>query len=405
MTLDDTGFEILRRKVIESTEISESIDDDEVYDVIDRVIMGNSVKNTMGIMTRIRLRKRLYNSIRGLDVLEDIIYDDSVTEIMINGADNIFVEKDGKITKYDDKFSSTERLMDVIQKIVSGANRRVNEASPIVDTRLEDGSRVNVVLNPIALDGPVLTIRKFPSDAIDMERLIELGSIDEDTAMWLRRIVAAGYNVFISGGTGSGKTTFLNALSNYIPDDERIITIEDSAELQIKNVDNLVRLEVRQENSEGENGISMRELIKSALRMRPDRIIVGEVRGEEAIDMIQAMNTGHDGSISTGHANSPSDMLLRLETMILMGVDMPVQAIRGQIAAAIDIVIHLGRLRDKSRKVLEIIEVLGMEDGCIRTQTLYKFVEDGVKDEHIIGHLERSDNEMVNTWKMEAAGI
>lgn len=405
MNLDDTGFEILRRKVIESTEISESIDDDEVYDAIDRVIMGNSVKSTMGIMTRIRLRERLYNSIRGLDVLEDIIYDDSVTEIMINGADNIFVEKDGKITKYDERFSSTERLMDVIQKIVSGANRRVNEASPIVDTRLEDGSRVNVVLNPIALDGPVLTIRKFPSDAIDMERLIEFGSIDEDTAMWLRKIVAAGYNVFISGGTGSGKTTFLNALSNYIPGDERIITIEDSAELQIKNVDNLVRLEVRQENSEGENGISMRELIKSALRMRPDRIIVGEVRGEEAIDMIQAMNTGHDGSISTGHANSPSDMLLRLETMILMGVDMPVQAIRGQIAAAIDIVIHLGRLRDKSRKVLEIIEVLGMEDGCIRTQTLYKFVEDGVRDEHIIGHLERSDNEMVNTWKMEAAGI
>lgn len=405
MTLDDTGFEILRRKVIESTEISESIDDDEVYDAIDRVIMGNSVKSTMGIMTRIRLRERLYNSIRGLDVLEDIIYDDSVTEIMINGADNIFVEKYGKITKYDERFSSTERLMDVIQKIVSGANRRVNEASPIVDTRLEDGSRVNVVLNPIALDGPVLTIRKFPSDAIDMERLIEFGSIDEDTAMWLRKIVAAGYNVFISGGTGSGKTTFLNALSNYIPGDERIITIEDSAELQIKNVDNLVRLEVRQENSEGENGISMRELIKSALRMRPDRIIVGEVRGEEAIDMIQAMNTGHDGSISTGHANSPSDMLLRLETMILMGVDMPVQAIRGQIAAAIDIVIHLGRLRDKSRKVLEIIEVLGMEDGCIRTQTLYKFVEDGVRDEHIIGHLERSDNEMVNTWKMEAAGI
>lgn len=289
MTLDDTGFEILRRKVIESTEISESIDDDEVYDAIDRVIMGNSVKSTMGIMTRIRLRERLYNSIRGLDVLEDIIYDDSVTEIMINGADNIFVEKDGKITKYDERFSSTERLMDVIQKIVSGANRRVNEASPIVDTRLEDGSRVNVVLNPIALDGPVLTIRKFPSDAIDMERLIEFGSIDEDTAMWLRKIVAAGYNVFISGGTGSGKTTFLNALSNYIPGDERIITIEDSAELQIKNVDNLVRLEVRQENSEGENGISMRELIKSALRMRPDRIIVGEVRGEEAIDMIQAI--------------------------------------------------------------------------------------------------------------------
>lgn len=405
MILDKEGFEVLRRKVIESTDISDYVDDEEIYDAIDRVIVGESGKNAIRVHDRILLRQRLFDSIRGLDILQNIVDDETVTEIMVNGPDNIFVEKDGRISKYCEQFSSRERLMDVIQQIVSGANRRVNEASPIVDTRLDNGARVNVVLNPIALDGPVLTIRKFPSKAIDMKRLIELGSIDEDTAGWLRKIVIAGYNIFISGGTGSGKTTFLNVLSNYIPEDERIISIEDSAELQIRHIDNLVRLEVRQENSEGENGVSIRNLIKSALRMRPDRIIVGEVRGEEALDMIQAMNTGHDGSISTGHANSPVDMLLRLETMILMGVDMPVSAIRGQIAAGIDIIVHLGRLRDKSRRVMEIIEVLGVKDGNIETQTLYKFVEDGMDGDRIKGHLERSDNEMVNTWKMEAAGL
>lgn len=403
--MDKEGFEVLRRKVIESTDISDYVDDEEIYDAIDRVIVGESGKNAIRVHDRILLRQRLFDSIRGLDILQNIVDDETVTEIMVNGPDNIFVEKDGRISKYSEQFSSRERLMDVIQQIVSGANRRVNEASPIVDTRLDNGARVNVVLNPIALDGPVLTIRKFPSKAIDMKRLIELGSIDEDTAGWLRKIVIAGYNIFISGGTGSGKTTFLNVLSNYIPEDERIISIEDSAELQIRHIDNLVRLEVRQENSEGENGVSIRNLIKSALRMRPDRIIVGEVRGEEALDMIQAMNTGHDGSISTGHANSPVDMLLRLETMILMGVDMPVSAIRGQIAAGIDIIVHLGRLRDKSRRVMEIIEVLGVKDGNIETQTLYKFVEDGMDGDRIKGHLERSDNEMVNTWKMEAAGL
>ena len=405
MILDKEGFEVLRRKVIESTDISDYVDDEEIYDAIDRVIVGESGKNAIRVHDRILLRQRLFDSIRGLDILQNIVDDETVTEIMVNGPDNIFVEKDGRISKYCEQFSSRERLMDVIQQIVSGANRRVNEASPIVDTRLDNGARVNVVLNPIALDGPVLTIRKFPSKAIDMKRLIELGSIDEDTAGWLRKIVIAGYNIFISGGTGSGKTTFLNVLSNYIPEDERIISIEDSAELQIRHIDNLVRLEVRQENSEGENGVSIRNLIKSALRMRPGRIIVGEVRGEEALDMIQAMNTGHDGSISTGHANSPVDMLLRLETMILMGVDMPVSAIRGQIAAGIDIIVHLGRLRDKSRRVMEIIEVLGVKDGNIETQTLYKFVEDGMDGDRIKGHLERSDNEMVNTWKMEAAGL
>ena len=293
--MDKEGFEVLRRKVIESTDISDYVDDEEIYDAIDRVIVGESGKNAIRVHDRILLRQRLFASIRGLDILQNIVDDETVTEIMVNGPDNIFVEKDGRISKYCEQFSSRERLMDVIQQIVSGANRRVNEASPIVDTRLDNGARVNVVLNPIALDGPVLTIRKFPSKAIDMKRLIELGSIDEDTAGWLRKIVIAGYNIFISGGTGSGKTTFLNVLSNYIPEDERIISIEDSAELQIRHIDNLVRLEVRQENSEGENGVSIRNLIKSALRMRPDRIIVGEVRGEEALDMIQAMNTGHLG--------------------------------------------------------------------------------------------------------------
>ena len=265
--MDKEGFEVLRRKVIESTDISDYVDDEEIYDAIDRVIVGESGKNAIRVHDRILLRQRLFDSIRGLDILQNIVDDETVTEIMVNGPDNIFVEKDGRISKYCEQFSSRERLMDVIQQIVSGANRRVNEASPIVDTRLDNGARVNVVLNPIALDGPVLTIRKFPSKAIDMKRLIELGSIDEDTAGWLRKIVIAGYNIFISGGTGSGKTTFLNVLSNYIPEDERIISIEDSAELQIRHIDNLVRLEVRQENSEGENGVSIRNLIKSALRM------------------------------------------------------------------------------------------------------------------------------------------
>ena len=299
--MDKEGFEVLRRKVIESTDISDYVDDEEIYDAIDRVIVGESGKNAIRVHDRILLRQRLFDSIRGLDILQNIVDDETVTEIMVNGPDNIFVEKDGRISKYCEQFSSRERLMDVIQQIVSGANRRVNEASPIVDTRLDNGARVNVVLNPIALDGPVLTIRKFPSKAIDMKRLIELGSIDEDTAGWLRKIVIAGYNIFISGGTGSGKTTFLNVLSNYIPEDERIISIEDSAELQIRHIDNLVRLEVRQENSEGENGVSIRNLIKSALRMRPDRIIVGEVRGEEALDMIQAMNTGQGVFPSSRH--------------------------------------------------------------------------------------------------------
>lgn len=324
---------------------------------------------------------------------------------MINGPDNIFIEKDGKISRYHGSFSSVDRMVDIIRQIVSKVNRRVNESSPIVDTRLLDGSRVNVVLSPVALDGPAVTIRKFPKEVIDMDKLIELKSLDTDVAGWLRRLVVSGYNIFISGGTGSGKTTFLNALSGFIPKDERIITIEDSAELQIKGIDNIVRLEVRQENDEGENGVAIRDLIRAALRMRPDRIIVGEVRGGEALDMLQAMNTGHDGSLSTGHANSPADMLTRLETMVLMGVDMPVSAIRGQIAAGIDIIIHLGRMRDKSRRVLEIAEVAGYKGGEIVINTLYKFCEKGEKNGRIEGSLERSGNEMQNIEKLKAAGF
>lgn len=327
---------------------------------------------------------------------------------MINGPDSIFIEKKGRIEKVLTKFESQERLADIIQKIVSNVNRRVNESSPIVDSRLKDGSRVNVVLPPIALNGPVVTIRKFPDKRLTMESLIELGAITEDVAEFLRILVISGYNIFISGGTGSGKTTFLNALSNFIPKTERIITIEDSAELQLQDIDNLVRLEARQANAEGENGVSIRDLIKSSLRMRPDRIVVGEVRGEEALDMLQAMNTGHDGSLSTGHANNPIDMLNRLETMVLMGVDMPISAIRGQIAAGIDIIVHLGRLRDQSRKVLEVVEVLEYNNNVIGTNLLYKFKENKLSDSlinnSVNGVLVWTGNGLNNTQKMLSAG-
>lgn len=376
--------------------------DDELYVIIDDVILEKC--RNMQVKEKVVMRKKLFNSIRGMDVLQNIIDDDEVTEIMINGPDTIFVEKNGKILKYDESFSSEERLMDLIQQMVSKVNRRVNEASPIADSRLYDGSRVNVVLKPVALDGPAVTIRKFPKESLNMKKLIEIGSLTSEVAEFLRKLVISGYNIFISGGTGSGKTTFLNALAGFIPTDERIITIEDSAELQIKGIENLVRLEVRQDNTEGDNGVDIRQLIRAALRMRPDRIIVGEVRGAEAIDMLQAMNTGHDGSLSTGHANSTKDMITRLETMVLMGVDMPVSAIRGQIAAGIDVIIHLGRLRDKSRRVLEITEVSGIESGVIKTNTLYSFSESGERDGRIEGELKRSENKMQNTQKLRKEG-
>lgn len=396
------------------------VDDELLTERIDAAIQQECEKNYLDLGQRIRLRKELYDSFRRLDILQELVDDPDVTEIMVNGTDRIFVEKKGRILRWDRGFSSTEQLEDLIQQVVSRVNRTVNFASPIADARLEDGSRVHVVLPPVALDGPTLTIRKFP-EAFDMERLIFGGSITEEAADFLEKLVKAGYNIFVSGGTGSGKTTFLNALSGFIPADERIITIEDSAELQIRHIPNLVRLETRAGNGEGADPVTMTDLIRASLRMRPTRIIVGEVRGAEALDMLQAMNTGHDGSLSTGHANSAADMLLRLETMVLMAAsDLPLAAVRMQIASGLDIIVHLGRLRDRSRRVLEITEVLGYEDGGIRLNPLYRFEEDagraGDKDmrqtpsgktgekEKVKGCLRRT-GELVHREKLAAAGI
>jgi len=345
----------------------------------------------------------LFNAFRKLDLLEEFLEDEEITEIMINGTQNIFVEKNGRLFQTDKRFLSRDKLEDVIQQIAAGSDRLVNEASPIVDARLSDGSRVNVVLAPIALNGPIVTIRKFPKEAITMKQLIEWHSISPEAVDFLAMLVCAGYNIFISGGTGSGKTTFLNALSQYIPKDERIITIEDNAELRILDVPNLVSLEARNANVEGSGAVTIRDLIKSALRMRPDRIIVGEVRSAEAIDMLQALNTGHDGSLSTGHANSPQDMISRLETMVLMGMDLPLAAIRRQIASGIDIIVHLGRLRDKSRKVLEIAEVTDYRDGEVILTPLFTFRETGEQNGKVQGVLEQTQ-EIMHTGKLLAAG-
>lgn len=358
-------------------DLSKEIEDDELTGVIFRVLTEESEQEYIPLQKKVNLGRELFNVFRKLDVLQDFIEDEEITEIMINGTQNIFVEKKGKLYLTDKKFPSRSRLEDVVQQIVSGANRIVNEASPIVDARLPDGSRVNVVLYPVALNGPIVTIRKFPKEQITMKDLVRLDALSQELADFLKKLVVSGYNIFISGGTGSGKTTLLNALSQFIPKDERIITIEDNAELQIQGVPNLVRLEARNPNAEGSGEITIRSLIRSALRMRPDRIIVGEVRGTETIDMIQAMSTGHKGSLSTGHSDSPADMLQRLETMVLMGMDIPLAAVQRQIASAIDIIIHVGRLRDKSRKILEVVEVLNYEDAQIKTRSLYEFEESG----------------------------
>jgi len=359
------------------------------------------------IEKRVSIVQQVYSSIRGLGLLDTIMTDDSITEVMINGADDIFIEQNGHLIKLDKSFESQRRLEDIIQRIVGMAGREVNQANPIVDTRLPDGSRVNVVLPPIALCGPTMTVRKFSKKPMTIEKLIEYGSLTQEIAKKLELLVKAKYNIFVSGGTGSGKTTFLNALSNYIPRDERVITIEDSAELQITSIDNLVRLETRNANSSGAGQITIRDLIKSSLRMRPERIIVGEVRGGEALDMLQAMNTGHDGSLSTGHANSTSDMLSRLETMVLQGAPgLPLEAIKQQIASAVDIIIHLSRLRDKSRKTMEITEVLGYENGEIKLNPLFVFEEDEHSTlEKVSGKLQRTDNPLINDYKLKLAGI
>ena len=356
---------------------------------------------------RSRVVRLVFSSIRGLGILDEILADDSITEVMINGPDHIFVEHAGRLYRLNKKFDNERQLEDIIQKIVGKAGKEVNQANPIVDTRLPDGSRVNVVLPPVSLSGPIVTIRKFSKTPMTVEMLLKYGSLTREAAAFLEKLVRAKYNIFISGGTGSGKTTFLNALSNFIPRDERIITIEDSAELQIKNIENLVSLETRNANTSGRGEISIRDLIRSALRMRPERIVVGEVRGAEALDMLQAMNTGHDGSLSTGHANSTRDMLSRLETMVLQGNDgLPLPAIRQQISSALDIIIHLSRLRDKSRRTMEITEVLGYENGEIQLNPLFVFKDtEGSTLEKVEGHLVRTGNPLRNDYKLRLQGV
>jgi pilus assembly protein CpaF len=397
------GSEQLHARILERMDMTREIEDEELTQLIYHVLKEASEEEYLSLDEKTILGRELFNAFRKLDLLQEFLEDETITEIMINGTQNIFYERNGRILQSGKRFLSKDKLEDVVQQIAAGSNRLVNEASPIVDARLQDGSRVNVVLDPIALDGPIVTIRKFSKEAITMEQLISWNSVSEEVLEFLAGLVAAGYNIFISGGTGSGKTTFLNALSQYIPKTERIITIEDNAELKIQDVPNLVRLEARNANVEGTGAVTIRDLIRSALRMRPDRIVVGEVRGEEAIDMLQALNTGHDGSLSTGHANSPQDMLSRLETMVLMGMELPLPAIQRQIASGIDLIVHLGRLRDRSRKVLEVSEILGYEDGEIRLKTLYKFAETGEQDGKIQGEW-RKYGEITHRGKLWAAG-
>lgn len=403
--MEDTDRRQLLESIMQQLDERQQVDDEELYDMIDQRILEYGLKHFLPLKDKLKLRGYLFDSFRRLGILQELVDDSEITEIMVNGPRQIFVEKGGHMEKWEKNFDSQEQLEDTIQQIVSRVNRMVNVSRPIADARLPDGSRVHVVLPPIALDGPAVTIRKFPKP-ITMAKLLRLGSVSEEAAVFLRNIVEAGYNIFISGGTNSGKSTFLNALSAYIPRDERIVTIEDSAELKITHVPNLVRLETRGPNGEGEGEVSIGDLIRAALRMNPDRIIVGEVRGKEALDMISAMNTGHDGSLSTGHGNSPKDMLSRLETMVLMGADIPLTAVRSQIAAALDIMIHLGRLRDKSRRVLSIVEVGDYENGEIRINPLYCFEEDpGQEGSKIVyGGLKKA-GDLKKTEKLKAAGI
>lgn len=390
--MDEKKFAILRERLLERLEEYREVHDEEIYRNIDELILAAGMEFYIRLSERNELRRELFNSVRRLDILQELLDDSSVTEIMVNGTDGIFIEQNGRLRLWDKKFSAKERVEDIAQQIVGRCNRIVNESVPIVDARLENGARVNIVMPPVALNGPIITIRRFPDHPIRMHQLIRWGAISQEAVDFLEKLVCAGYNIFISGGTGSGKTTFMNALSHYIPKDERIITIEDNAELQIQGVKNLVRMEARNANTEGKKEITIRDLIKSSLRMRPDRILIGEVRGSEAIDLLQALNTGHDGSISTGHANSPQDMLSRLETMVLMGMELPLAAVRRQIASGIDVIIHLGRMRDKSRKVLQIMEILGYDhhQGEIRTQILYEYEEDGEDACGVIaGHLQK----------------
>ena len=396
----------IQEVILQKLDINSSISDQTILSLIEESVLRFAHTVYLSMDEKKEVIQRTFYAIRKLDVLQEILEDQEITEIMVNGPDQIFIEKQGRLEPYPKKFLSKEKLEDVIQQIVGKVNRTVNESSPIVDVRLQDGSRVNVVLPPVAINGPIVTIRKFPADPITMEHLVSIQSITMQAAEFLKKLVQAKYNIFISGGTGSGKTTFLNALSAYIPKEERIITIEDSAELQIQNIPNLVRLEVRNANLEGKNEVTIRDLIRSALRMRPDRIILGEVRDAAAYDLLSVMNTGHDGSLSTGHANSPNDMLKRLEALVLTAVDIPLLAVRSQIASAIDIVVQLGRLRDRSRKVLEIDEMIGMDGTEIIMKPLYCFKEQGEDEKgNVIGQLAATSNALYHTQKLKAAGM
>ena len=406
--LDELGLHI-KDLVLSEMDFSKELDDDEIYDLIAEIVSREVKGNSITFKERAGLEKAIFYSLRKLDVLQELVDDPEISEIMVNGPDNIFYEKKGRIQRFEGHFSSEEKMEDVIQQIVGRHNRVVNQSSPIVDTRLSDGSRVNIVLKPISIGGSAISIRKFPESPMDKDKLIGIGSLSVEAAQFLETLVKARYSIFISGGTGSGKTTFLNALSQYISSDERIITIEDSAELQLQGADNIVRLETRNSNTQGVEPITIRDLIKTALRMRPDRIIVGECRGEEALDMLSAMNTGHDGSLSTGHANSCRDILSRIETMVIMGQELPLLAIRQQIASGIDIIVQLGRMRDKSRKVLEIAEINGIKDGEIMLNSIFKFKETESKDEYVksnkvTGELKKI-GKLHNTDKLIAAGL
>ncbi len=399
-------MEQLRHHILTKLDLTRETGDEELAELIYNEVGSYSRQHGLSLIHREQFQKEIYHSLRKLDALQELIDNPDVTEIMVNGSEHIFYEMNGRVHQLDRQFYSEEKLEDVIQQIVAAGNKIVNEANPIVDTRLKDGSRVNIVLSPISIDGSAVTIRKFPDHPMTMNQLIQFGAVSQEVAAFLKKLIHAGYNIFVSGGTGAGKTTFLNALSEFIPSDERLITIEDSAELQISSIPNLIRLETRTANMEGVREISIRDLIRSSLRMRPDRIIVGECRGAEALDMLQAMNTGHDGSLSTGHANSNEDMLKRLETMVLMGMDLPIPAIRGQIASGIDLLIHLGRLRDRSRKVLHIDEIDGIKDGEIQLHSIYRFTE----QEHDpplekVHGIWLKTGELKNTSKLKDAGL
>ena len=393
----------IKSRLLEKLDHSMEMEDEAVQELVENEVWLMGKETYIPLAEKKRLCREIYYAIRKYDVLQELLEDETVTEIMVNGPDHIFIEKEGRLQQWQTAFESEDKLLDVIQQIVAKANRVVNESSPIVDARLF-GSRVHVVLPPVALNGPILTIRRFGKTPLLIPELLRLGSVSQEICTFLEKLVIAGYNIFISGGTGSGKTTFLNALSSFIPRTERIITIEDSAELQIQGNDNLVRLETRNANVEGCKPVTIRDLIRASLRMRPDRIIVGEVRGAEAIDMLQALNTGHDGSLSTGHANSAADMIARLETMVLMGMELPLAAIRRQIAGGVDLIVHLGRLRDKSRRVLSVSEVVGYEQGEVLLSVIYEFQETGERNGKVQG-IGKKTGSLVHTEKLQQAGI